>query len=778
MRTNRDDFSQDTIQRAAKRVGYRCSCPECRVPTVGPSEESEKKVANIGEASHICAAAPGGPRYNPEMTPEERKSITNCIWLCRKHARLIDMDSKKYTIEVLRKWKEDAEKLASQELGTELRYEIISGGQPLTDIPMPVNLLGREYVISEIKERLRENSIICITAVGGIGKSAVAATICNDYKYKSGREDELFKYVAWITSTGDLRKDLCKIELPQGFSTTSEEEKFQIIYRWLKDPDNSVLLVIDNMDTPPTGEEKTILNTVSGKTKVIVTSRANIDAFFKVNLSEIDDQSAICLFYRHFLGCDEPIDSIRGRDDYSIVEEIVAGASNNALLIELIGKMAYSENKELSEIWKMLNENVIGIESELSIETAHAESHGLNLAGDENLTLQEQVRRLYLMSGFSDEQRNIMCFLVLFPIGTKVYHKILDWYRCSKKDIHWLQKRGWIKREGDSYIIHPIVKSSVELQNMESGYTFELTRLFNLIARLINTEEYLPNKMQYIEYRERAEVPKVICSLIENLRIIGELPFALCLCVAKLFNREGNYYESIKYSFKALSILKMQYEEDNEYVAVILDSVGMMYFELCQYDKALEFLNKGLEIKSKLYEEDDLNMAISYNDLAEVYDKLGDYEKSESYFNKALDILVDQLGEYNLHTVNTYDNLANMYCDWGKYEEALKFHSKALVYYEAECGEKDPETATAYNNMGSTYYNMGDYQKAKFYLEKSLAIRNEILDSRHPYIMITLSILKNVYQALGDSDALKETQRVLEDVFDFDEEKGLDAAVD
>ena len=89
-----------------------------------------------------------------------------------------------------------------------------------------------------------------------------------------------------------------------------------------------------------------------------------------------------------------------------------------------------------------------------------------------------------------------------------------------------------------------------------------------------------------------------------------------------------------------------------------------------------------------------------------------------------------------------------------------------------------PETATAYNNMGSTYYNMGDYQKAKFYLEKSLAIRNEILDSRHPYIMITLSILKNVYQALGDSDALKETQRVLEDVFDFDEEKGLDAAVD
>ena len=772
MRTNRDNFSQDTIQRAAKRVGYRCSCPECRVPTVGPSEESEQKVSNIGEASHICAAAPGGPRYNPEMTPEERKSISNCIWLCRKHARIIDLDSSKYTVEVLRKWKRDAEEFASQELGTDIRHEIINGGQPLTDIPMPVDLLGRDNVISEIKERLRENSIICITAVGGTGKSAVAATICNDYKYKSGREDELFKYVAWITSTGNLRKDLCKIELPQGFSTTVEEEKFQILYRWLKNPDNSVLLVIDNMDTPPSGEEKIILNTVSGKTKVIITSRASIDAFFKFSLPEIDNQSAICLFYRQYLGYDEPIDSLRERDDYHIVRKIVTGVANNALLIELIGKMAYSENKALSEIWKMLNENAIGIESELSIETAHAESHGLNPARDENLTLQEQVRRLYLMSGFSDEQRNIMSFFVLFPIGTKVYHKILDWYGCSKKDIQWLLRRGWIKRERDSYSIHPIVKSSVELQNMEYGYSFELTRLNNLIVGLINTEEYLPNKMKYREYRERAEVPKVICSLIENTRIIGDLPFALCACVAKLFYREGNYNESIKHSFKALDILKMRYGEENDYAATIYGDVGMMYFELYQFDKALELLKKGLEIKSKLYEEDDLNMASSYNNLAEVYDKLADYEKSERYFKKALDIFERQLGEYNLHTVNTYDNMANMYCDWGKLEEALKYHTKALEFYEREYGEKDPETATAYNNIGVTYYKRGDNQKAKYYLEKSLAIRKEILDSRHPYIKATLTILENVYEALGDIEALKETRRVLEDGFNYDEEKG------
>lgn len=71
MGTNRDDFTKSIIDKAAKRVGYRCSCPDCRVATVGPSDEGELKTSIIGEASHICAAAPGGPRFDPNMTPEE-----------------------------------------------------------------------------------------------------------------------------------------------------------------------------------------------------------------------------------------------------------------------------------------------------------------------------------------------------------------------------------------------------------------------------------------------------------------------------------------------------------------------------------------------------------------------------------------------------------------------------------------------------------------------------------------------------------------------------------
>ena len=104
---NRDDFPQSIKDIAAKRVCYQCSI--CHCPTISASEEGDDKVSSIGVASHICAAAPKGPRYDESMTNEERKSIDNCIWLCQTHSKLIDNDEKKFTVEKLKEFKRQAE---------------------------------------------------------------------------------------------------------------------------------------------------------------------------------------------------------------------------------------------------------------------------------------------------------------------------------------------------------------------------------------------------------------------------------------------------------------------------------------------------------------------------------------------------------------------------------------------------------------------------------------------------------------------------------------------
>lgn len=97
----RDDFSQATKDLLANRVGWKCSNPNCRKATRGAGTE-KTDIINIGVASHITAASKGGPRYDENMTAQERKSSENGIWLCQSCSKLIDSDVKRYTIDKLK----------------------------------------------------------------------------------------------------------------------------------------------------------------------------------------------------------------------------------------------------------------------------------------------------------------------------------------------------------------------------------------------------------------------------------------------------------------------------------------------------------------------------------------------------------------------------------------------------------------------------------------------------------------------------------------------------
>jgi hypothetical protein len=111
---NRDDFGARIRTALMMRAGNRCSFPSCSQITSGPSAESSSAVANIGKAAHISAAAPGGPRFDPALTPEQRASIENGIWLCSSHADLIDRDVVTYAIKALERMKAEHEARINQ----------------------------------------------------------------------------------------------------------------------------------------------------------------------------------------------------------------------------------------------------------------------------------------------------------------------------------------------------------------------------------------------------------------------------------------------------------------------------------------------------------------------------------------------------------------------------------------------------------------------------------------------------------------------------------------
>lgn len=136
-----NDFSSSTKLKLAQRAGYRCSFPNCSKSTVGPVLSNTDGVHIVGRACHIEAAASGGPRYNRDMNPEQRRSIDNGIWCCNIHADMIDRDFNTFSVATLHEWKKIAELSA---------YELIDSSQHLVQRPNTLVQLSDKIVFRGI----------------------------------------------------------------------------------------------------------------------------------------------------------------------------------------------------------------------------------------------------------------------------------------------------------------------------------------------------------------------------------------------------------------------------------------------------------------------------------------------------------------------------------------------------------------------------------------------------------------------------------------------------
>jgi hypothetical protein len=116
---NRDEFPKGIREALAKRAAYICSNPDCHTLTIAPSDADESKFLYFGKAAHICAAGSGGPRFKPEpeMTPEQRMSAANGIFLCSNCAAMIDNNKGlDFTDVLLQSWKVDHDKWVKSNL--------------------------------------------------------------------------------------------------------------------------------------------------------------------------------------------------------------------------------------------------------------------------------------------------------------------------------------------------------------------------------------------------------------------------------------------------------------------------------------------------------------------------------------------------------------------------------------------------------------------------------------------------------------------------------------
>ena len=202
MDNSRDDFSSKTIETLKKRASYICSNPNCRKITIAPSDKDENKILYFGRAAHITAAASGGPRYDENLSSEERSSIDNAIFLCSNCADMIDDNNGlDFSVHIIKSWKTDHEKWIRSNLNKRIDkntdsekiiYNVTSNNQTggITAGVVNMDKPGRR-LDAQLKHQLDElfqntSVIVRISALMGNGEALNFADEIKNYLNSKG----------------------------------------------------------------------------------------------------------------------------------------------------------------------------------------------------------------------------------------------------------------------------------------------------------------------------------------------------------------------------------------------------------------------------------------------------------------------------------------------------------------------------------------------------------------------------------------------------------------
>jgi len=183
------EYKRTTIRRLDTLSANECYAPTCTKNLIA---EDEKTI--ISKICHIEAASKNGPRYNPNMSDDERRDFNNLILLCDEHHNIIDNKENEsiYPVVLLREWKINHE--------SKLLYKHLSQNSSLLNQAI-MALADIELEESEIDNDTKSYAIDNKIAYNNIQENFY---LIEEYKAYSGKIDLLYSE---LEKSGTFKKE-------------------------------------------------------------------------------------------------------------------------------------------------------------------------------------------------------------------------------------------------------------------------------------------------------------------------------------------------------------------------------------------------------------------------------------------------------------------------------------------------------------------------------------------------------------------------------------------
>ncbi len=184
--------------------------------------------------------------------------------------------------------------------------------------------------------------------------------------------------------------------------------------------------------------------------------------------------------------------------------------------------------------------------------------------------------------------------------------------------------------------------------------------------------------------------------------------------------------------------------------AHIRSTIGVVYYEINDFENTERQFTRALEIYRELHGEEHADVAQSYFNLGLFEQKRDNVEKAEQLITQAIDLSRVVNGEHHEKTAQFTTHLGNALLSQGRFEDALPHLMAAVESLRGLPGDNAVEVGIALNTLGIAYHQLSRYDEARPLYEEALALHRKALGDKHPYVVTDLANLAYLAKYEGD----------------------------
>ena len=629
----------------------------------------------------------------------------------------------------------------------------------LTD--KPDILFGREQLMTDVRALLENHDRVLLQGFGGMGKTALAATIAANW-IKDDKGSVLWLKAGSVETHALFEAIARPFNAQQAIDSQTGDAKTKVVRDLLRGC-GATLLVLD--DCWNNKALFTLLKAVPSDMALLITARQRYPISKIQSVDELAPTNALALLAHH-------ADRDLNIDPQAIVLCDLLG--NHAFAIEIAGKALKSHNWRSAELIKNINDAPDKLTMPLELSESGRENVAKLLEISLN-SLDKETRNVFFAFGAFFAPQLTPEMLMRYFIGTpEVTDEILAEIRATNPQLPADMPDDELRLQIQDYIVNiddinpaRVVRALDTLHlhglagRISSTYTtvtvYRIHDLAYSYARAQNVDSLRRRALQAcLGYLARYRVPSLDNSAAlqpELNNLLGAVNWAF---------ENGNYVEVMYIGgnlnefmdnagfYSDLLHLLIQAEDAanrmgrKRYQAAHLNHMGTTYQVLGQGEKGIACLTQALTISQEM--GDRLVVGNILGNLGTAYRELGQLEKAISYLEQALSLsreLEDRLGEGN-----RLGNLGIAYSYLGQVDKAIEYHEQALII-RREINDPRGE-GTDLGNLGNAYLELGQLEKAKSYYEQALTLSREIGDKLNEGSW--LSNIGNIFTELGQPD--------------------------